>query len=718
MNPPARRRSVGRVGRGIALAALVALASLGAQAEDKGLVESSLPRHALEDKALNEPEQVLKQLPDQIKRARDSGNSRELALLLLAQANACRVIADWPCQRVAGASAVTASQAANDPILKVRSLIAESRATMAMQDFTRSEKLLGEAELVLKGSPSPELSADVNLAYSSLSHSLGKHALSAEYAQRGLDVLVGDLALPTQARLLRNLARAQAQLGLASKSDETQVRAQVLTERFDDPKLSAEILLGSARTARVAGNIEAQVRTGQRVLQLGSRLKNSQVTGMGHEVLGLAAFDAGDRSLAIRELNAAYRSFRNLGLKRDESRVLRELIRIAIAQGRPRAEVEGFTARFLEIDSEIEQSDRAKAADDFDARLAYAERELDVLRLKDEAALALERERTLAASNRQSRVLGWLAAATLLVVAAFYLVQRRSNQRMKATLALLRESEARAHDLLNLSAGFVFLHDVEGRLLLVNPAAAQALGQPSNALVGRLLQDFQPRAGREPFADYLERMQSKGEDQGVFLVRSGEGDHRHWRYSSRLSEPEDGRAYVVGNAVDVTDQVHHTRALHEQSVRDALTGTYNRRHLEIFETSHPVAASWAAVTVDLDHFKQINDSQGHDRGDQVLIDFAQFLSDRVRGDDAVVRLGGDEFLVLLAQADNETLRATAGRLQLDSAAAPCAFSVGSALREDRESLAATIARADASMYAARAAARAPRVQETARAGPA
>ena len=202
MTASARRRGVGLAVRAMALAMLAALASLTVQADDRVLVESSLPRHPLEAKALNEPEQVLKQLPALVKRARDSRDSRELALLLLARANACRVIADWPCQRVAGAGAVIASQSANDPILKVRSLIAESRATIAMQDFTRGEKLLGEAELVLKGSPSPELSADVYLAYSSLSNSLGKQALSAEYAQRGLDVLPGDLALPTQARLL------------------------------------------------------------------------------------------------------------------------------------------------------------------------------------------------------------------------------------------------------------------------------------------------------------------------------------------------------------------------------------------------------------------------------------------------------------------------------------------------------------------------------------
>ena len=723
MNPHPLQRSAGQARRWAASvilsAVLLGLFAAGARADaNPAGVETTLPHHALEDKALNDPEVVLKELPPLLRKARDAGDSRGLALLLLAKANACRVIADWPCQRVAGADAVAAARSARDPVLTVRSLIAQSRATIAMQDFTRGEKLLGEAELILKRSPSQELSADVYLAYSSLSNSLGKHALSAEYAQRGLDVLSGDTALPMRARLLRNLARAQAQLGQSDRSDETLLRAQLLTDRFNDPKLSAEILLGSARTARLAGNIAAQVRTGRRVLALGSRLQNSQITGMGHEVLGLASLDSGDRALAIRELELAYRSFRNLGLKRDELRVLRDLIRISIDQGRPRAEMDAITTRFLEIDSEIEQSDRAKAADDFDARLAYAEQELDVLRLKDEAVLAGERERTLAQSNRQSRMLGLLAGSMLLVLGIFFMVQRRSNQRMRATLALLRESEARAHDLLNLSAGFVFLHDTEGRLLLVNPAAAQALGRTSADLVGRMLQEFQPRAGRDAFDDYLERLRARGEDQGVFLVRSGEGDHRHWRYSSRLSVPEDGRAYVLGNAVDVTDQVHQTRALHEQSVRDALTGAYNRRHLEIFETSQPPATGWAAITVDLDHFKHINDTQGHDRGDQVLIDFAQYLSVRVRGDDAVVRLGGDEFLVLLAQADAETLRATAGRLNSESAASPCAFTLGSALREDRESLATTIARSDASMYAARSAARATAAASAVTADPA
>ena len=702
-------RRLSRFGPSVALALLLGVASclpaLTAVADETSLTGTSLPRHPLEERALNEPEAVLKQLPGLIENARKAGNSRELALLYLAQANACRVVANWPCQRASGAAARMAAEVARQPILLVRALILESRALIAIQDFSRGEQLLGRAELVLKTSPSSELSADVFLAYSSLSYSLGKHALSAEYAARGLLVLSGDQALPMQVRLLRNQARAQAQIGQTKAAEQSLRRARLLAERFDDPKLSAELLLEAARMARMAGDVAAQNRSGQRVLELADRLTNSQLAGLGHEVLGLAALDKGDEQVANRELRTAYDSFRSLGLKRDELRVLRELIRVAIDQKQPRAMVDAMATRFLAIDGEIQRSDRAKAADDFDARLKYAERELDVLRLKDEAVLARERERALAQSNRQSHLLSLLAAAMLVVLGVFFMLQRRSNRQLELTLALLRESEARAHDLLNLSAGFVFLHDVHGRLVLVNPAAAQALGQPAEALVGRLLQEFQPRGNRDTFANYLERVQADGEDEGVFLVRSGQGDHRHWRYSSRLSAPQDGRAYVVGNAVDVTDQIQETRALHEQSVRDALTGSYNRRQLETFESSHPANEKWAAISVDLDHFKQVNDTQGHDRGDQVLMEIAQYFFDRVRVDDAVFRLGGDEFVVLLARADAETLEATTGRLRQDAAAAPCAFSIGTALREGDESLAATIARADAAMYAARASAR-------------
>jgi len=686
--------------RGVLAAALVFLAGAILPAT-AGAASSGLPHHPLEEQALSQPESVLRQIPDLVADARRRERFDEQALLFLAQANACRVVADWPCQRVAAAAARNAAEAARKPILVVRALIAESRALIAMQDFSRGEELLGRAELVLKQSPSPELSADVFLAYSSLSNALGKHALSAEYASRGLAVLRTDQALPMRVRLLRNLARAQMALGQAQEADVSLQRAQVLAGRFDDPKLSAELLFGAARMAREAGDNAAQVRAGEQVLTMAGRLKNSQLGGMAHEVLGLAALDRGDEALATEELRTSYTSFRQLGLKRDELRVLRELLKLTIARGEPSGEM---ATRFLAIDSEIETSDRAKAADDFDARLKYAEREYELLRLRDEAVLAKEREAALAERNRQSQ---WLSLATVLllvVLGAFFIQQRRSNRQLTSTLSLLRESEARALDLLNLSAGFVFLHDLRGRLLLVNPATAQALGQPAEALVGRSLGDFQPRRSRAEFEAYLERLRSEGEVQGVFLVRAADGVHRHWRYSSRLSAPKDGRAHVVGNAVDVTDQVQEARALQEQSLRDALTGSFNRRQLELFETANR-AGGWGVASIDLDHFKQVNDLEGHDRGDQVLVEFSRFLGRQVEAADSVVRLGGDEFALLLAGADARRLAQVVEALRSEAGQAPCGFSLGSALREGDEALTATLARADGDMYSVRAASR-------------
>jgi len=682
---------------------LLALAMAWAGGAAAATATSGLPHDALEDQALSQPDEVLRKLPPLVAQARQRNDHQAQALLALAKANACRVVADWPCQRSAGAEAGAAAEAAHAPLLQARGLIAEARALIAMQDFSRGEELLGRAELVLKSSPSPELSADVYLAYSSLSNALGKHALSAEYANRGLSVLRPDQALPMRVRLLRNLARAQTLLGQSAQANVSLQRALVLAGRFDDPKLSAELLSGVARMARESGDYQAQVHAGRDVLALAARLKNSQLEGMAHEILGLAAQGQDDETTATQELQTAYSSFRTLGLKRDELRVLRALLKLKIARGEPVGEL---SARFVALDAEIDASDRARASDDFDARLEYAEREFELRRLQDEAVHSRERELELSRSSRATRWL-WLATvALLLALGAYFLQQRRASRRTQQTLSLLRESEARALDLLNLSAGYVFLHDVRGRLLLVNPAAAQALGMPAMALVGRSLADFQPRRSRQDFDAYLTRLRRNGQDEGVLLMRAADGSHRHWRYSSRLTTPTDGRAHVVGNAVDVTAQVRETRELHEQSVRDALTGSYNRRHLEAFESAQR-EAGWAVVGIDLDHFKEVNDLKGHDQGDLVLIEFSRFLDRRTGPGDAVVRLGGDEFALLLAGADEARLAAVVERLRADAELAPCAFSLGAALREGGEALAATLARADGHMYSVRAATRAP-----------
>jgi diguanylate cyclase (GGDEF)-like protein len=153
--------------------------------------------------------------------------------------------------------------------------------------------------------------------------------------------------------------------------------------------------------------------------------------------------------------------------------------------------------------------------------------------------------------------------------------------------------------------------------------------------------------------------------------------------------------YILGSAQDVTLRHQYESRLREQNVRDALTQCYNRRYLELFAARTAREQRWACVVVDIDHFKQINDRYGHDRGDEVLREVAALLQRNSRTGDAVVRLGGDEFVVLLAQASEQSARDVTARLTAASATAvPASFSLGWAVREGDEPLDSTLRRAD------------------------
>lgn len=677
------------------------LALAAGQAGAEGGISDSLPRHALEVRALTEPEAVLEELPAAIEIAIEKADARELALLQLAHANACRVMADWRCQREAGAAAAVAAERAADPILQVRGLIAEARGHIALQDYTRGEQLLGTAQALLAKSPSPELSADVFLAYSSLSEFIGKHESGLRYAGLGLDAL-GELPAPgIRTRLLRNQARAQSRLGQLDAARQSLADAQAAVATWVDPKLHAELALETARVARLAGDIPGQVEAGTRVLELGQQLQNSQLGGMGQEVLGLASLDAGDLDDARRRLQAAALAFRGLGLDRDELRVTRQLLDRLIEDEANPTIWRSLAQRFLTLEREIAQTDRAKAADDYEARLKYAAQELEVMRLASEAELARERANALAEGHRLTRWLMISALVTLVVLAFFFIQQRRSNRQLQAALAARRESEAKATDLLRLSKGMVFLHDLRGELVMVNLATAEALGSLPEQLVGRALGEFLADASRSEYEAYLQRLAQQEQDEGTLVVRKPGAGERLWRYSSRLSET---RGYAIGHAVDITDQTREAEALRAENLRDALTQAYNRRYLPLFERQLG-ERGWAAINVDLDQFKLINDTHGHDEGDRVLVAMTRYLEQQVRPGDAVVRSGGDEFILLLADGDAARVQSLLAHLRAGMDEAPCRYSLGHALRQRNEPLGDTLARADSEMYTLRRAAR-------------
>jgi two-component system, cell cycle response regulator len=175
------------------------------------------------------------------------------------------------------------------------------------------------------------------------------------------------------------------------------------------------------------------------------------------------------------------------------------------------------------------------------------------------------------------------------------------------------------------------------------------------------------------------------------------------------------RVHAAGRMKILQEElVEQTQRLENQLFEDPLTRLYNRRFL--FSQLEALASGarrhgrpLAVAMVDLDGFKAVNDTHGHEAGDEVLIAAAEALQRALRAEDVLGRLGGEEFLALLPDTDADAAARTSERLRAAVAAAggPVAVtaSVGWAVLEDAEEPDAVVRRADSALYAAKAAGR-------------
>jgi diguanylate cyclase (GGDEF)-like protein len=127
------------------------------------------------------------------------------------------------------------------------------------------------------------------------------------------------------------------------------------------------------------------------------------------------------------------------------------------------------------------------------------------------------------------------------------------------------------------------------------------------------------------------------------------------------------RNYLSSQMEVATEQRVRAEALYELAILDPLTGLYNRRFCEErlrteISRSDKQSDPLMVIALDLDNFKAINDRHGHSAGDLVLKEFARRLSRATRGSDIAVRLGGDEFLVILPECPPQDVQIVLSRL--------------------------------------------------------
>jgi diguanylate cyclase (GGDEF)-like protein/PAS domain S-box-containing protein len=243
----------------------------------------------------------------------------------------------------------------------------------------------------------------------------------------------------------------------------------------------------------------------------------------------------------------------------------------------------------------------------------------------------------------------------------------------------------------------IYITTLDGDIIDANPAFLEMFGVESlEDLRGFRTSDFVRPEVRAREMALLERDGSVRDIE--FQVTRRDGEVRTVVDSAFLSvDPKNGDKYCHGILVDITQRKELQTQLLELSIRDPLTGCYNRRYLNTVmrQCEAQPKGEWGCIYLDIDHFKQYNDTNGHAEGDSVLVKMARFLMRHVRAEEAVVRVGGDEFLVVLCDSDQDQTDHVATRLRAAAAmSAPVPFSMGWAARKSAESFEDTMIRAD------------------------
>jgi diguanylate cyclase (GGDEF)-like protein/PAS domain S-box-containing protein len=271
---------------------------------------------------------------------------------------------------------------------------------------------------------------------------------------------------------------------------------------------------------------------------------------------------------------------------------------------------------------------------------------------------------------------------------------------------------------LDAAASLIVVGDNQGRLLCWNHACEELSGYSaedigrSPAILDRLVvEEDRDRAGS--VVDSLARGESPVLMETRWRTRTGDVRLISWSCTG-LTAPDGEITHVVATGIDVTERRRLERRLRHLADHDDLTGLINRRRFQEELQRHLAEGrryglTGALLVLDLDGFKEVNDSHGHSAGDRVLCAVADALRTRLRASDVVARLGGDEFAVLLPRETPEEAELVCRSLEQAipdevavSGGGKIEVSVGFAPFADGvQSVDDVLAAADASMYAAK-----------------
>ena len=244
----------------------------------------------------------------------------------------------------------------------------------------------------------------------------------------------------------------------------------------------------------------------------------------------------------------------------------------------------------------------------------------------------------------------------------------KTEQILRETEESLRQVAKHTETILNNLMDGVITINPQGIVETFNLAARLAFGYDDTEVIGRNINLLMPQPHQKNHDGYLRNYTQTGVRKAIGKTLELEGRHKSGHLFPMTLQVSEvvigGRTTYIGVVRDITQHKKDVEEIERLAFFDALTELPNRRLLTD-RLRHAVLSSartdfhCALMFLDLDHFKQLNDTRGHDVGDLLLQEVAQRLQSCVREGDSVARLGGDEFIVLLESLSHQGKEAAA-----------------------------------------------------------
>lgn len=223
--------------------------------------------------------------------------------------------------------------------------------------------------------------------------------------------------------------------------------------------------------------------------------------------------------------------------------------------------------------------------------------------------------------------------------------------------------------MLNNIDAHIYVKDCERTFIYVNARVAELFGDKAENIIGKKDTDILPKEVAEHFYQSDKKVFETNKKQVIEETTHNEdGETCHYISTKVPFNQPDKLPALIGFSSDVTELFKLKEEFKQLANTDPLTNLYNRRFFtekaeKEYQRAKRYSLSTTLISIDIDHFKSINDKFGHPAGDQVLIEVANQLQENLRQTDILARIGGEEFSILLPETSTKSAIAFAERIR-------------------------------------------------------